>query len=80
MKRKRITVYDTGEEWADRYTVVIGNDVFGMSSNALQPNGINMWYGSKDSNLAKCAGKRVKVKDLPPEVQEAIRRRVTDGA
>ncbi len=40
-----IQVYDNGGETFDRYTVIIDNDVFGMSENPLSASGFNQWCG-----------------------------------
>mgnify|MGYP001558278080 FL=1 len=44
--RPNVTVYDNGGKTADRFTVLIGDDVFAMSSDANMPNGVCMYIGS----------------------------------
>lgn len=42
-----IKVLDSGEDtFCDRYTVIIGKDVFGMSNNACSPQGFNQYEGT----------------------------------
>jgi hypothetical protein len=42
-QQPNVDVWDNGGETADRYTVIIGDDVFAMSDNATAPNGVNMY-------------------------------------
>lgn len=78
-----VVVYDNGGKTADRYTVVIDNEyVFGMSDNARQPNGFNQFAGTVgelklDNNPS--LGKKVDVKTLPKEVQDAIKDRISSN-
>ena len=77
----KVTVYDNGGESMDRYTVVIGDDVFGMSENPGSPQGFNQWAGNvgKDIRLGSHLGKVVKVTSLPKPVQKAIKDRMKEG-
>jgi hypothetical protein len=72
----RIEVYhDESGRYFDEYTVVIGNSVFGMSKNALSPQGFNQYCSEKrECNFAK--EKKIQLRDLPDEVKEAIKRRI----
>ena len=45
MNNEKISVFDNGGETIDRYTVIIGNLVYGMSSNATSPSGFNQYCG-----------------------------------
>ena len=70
---KGVIVYDSGPKFADRYTVFIGKDVYGMSSDANMPNGVNMYAGSTDEiKKGKHHGKRIDVKKLPKGTKIAI--------
>lgn len=77
-KRIKTLVYDNSGNTVDRYTVYIPNgysgwDVYYMSQNACSPNGVNLY---SDTVLAFTApGKAVRIRDLPKEVQTAIKRR-----
>lgn len=73
---KRVEVYDNdGETW-DRYTVIIDGDVFGMSENALSPQGFNQWSGSLKDLPGARQGERITLESLPEDVQTAIDVRV----
>ena len=65
-----VTVYDDGGKTIDRYTVVIGNDVYGMSDNCLSPNGFNQYCGELSEMDVGAFGEI-----LPKEKQSAILRR-----
>jgi hypothetical protein len=74
----RIVVWDNGGETADRYTVQIGRDIYTMSDNPLSPQGVNMYDTTLAKNEKLCTGldTKVRVKDLPKEVQRAIKARM----
>lgn len=75
MKRHTIEVYDNGGETFDRYTVIIDGVVYGMSANALQPNGFNQFCGLIADLPGAREGERITIESLPEEVQGAIQRR-----
>lgn len=75
----KIRVFDSGEDcFSDRYTVIISNDVFGMSNNACSPNGFNQYIGTigldlSEENLLQVIGEeKTPLRTLPSEVLEAI--------
>ncbi len=73
---KIMAVYDAGERFADRYSVIFDNgDVYGMSSNADQPNGCCIYYGNihKDLSMKNVAANACKVGDLSGLPQGALR-------
>ena len=74
----KITVYDNGGKTMDRFTVVIGDDVFGMSEDPTSPQGFNQWAGiaGKDIRLGAHLGKIVKVTSLSKTLQKAIKDRL----
>ena len=77
-----VTVYDNGGSTMDRYTVIIGDDVFGMSDNTTSPQGFNQWAGSisdKDIVIGSHLGKKVKTTSLPKDVQKAIKDRMKEA-
>ena len=75
MKTPKVTVYDNGGKTYDRYTVVIGKDVFGMSENAW---GFNQYCGEvgREVILGKHLGK--KLKGIPESIVQAVVNRCKD--
>jgi hypothetical protein len=64
--------------YADRYTIVIGQDVFAMSDQPSHPQGINQFCGELGGRLpplTKDWGQEVDVSELPKTVQEAVNQR-----
>lgn len=78
MSEKEVVVYDEeSNNFQDRYTVVIGNDVYSMSDNAHRPDGVNMWVGTTDEiPLGDHLGKKKMFDELPDNIKEAIRIRM----
>lgn len=76
MDTKKITVYDNGGETLDRYTVITPRGVFGMSRDALSPQGFNMYLGERHEFRTGALGDIVTFESLDDDVQEAIRRRM----
>lgn len=66
-----LRIFDTGKEYADRYTVIINQSLYTMSENPSSPQGINM-YCCEIPKDYKSTGKKIKMKDLPKEVRWAI--------
>jgi hypothetical protein len=64
--------------YSDKYTVV-GPDksIFGMSDNADQPNGVNMYIGQLGDKIktVKKMGKRLKTNEIPIPIATAIMKR-----
>ena len=78
MTKKDIQVFDNLGETFDRYTVVIGKNVYTMSHNPTSPQGFNQYAGElgKDINLDMLQkGELVKYLSLPEDVQKAIQKR-----
>jgi hypothetical protein len=72
-------IFDVGDDtFMDRYTVVIGEDVYGMSDNPLSPQGFNQ-YCCTTAELVGQNGVEVAMGDLPKDVQTAIGQRTEDG-
>ena len=63
----RIRVFDSGEGTADRYTVYIGKDAYGMSRDADMPNGVCMYLGLKSPEKVgpEVLGREYVVGDMP---------------
>lgn len=76
----KVIIYDNGGETMDRYTVIIGDDVFGMSENPTSAQGFNQWAGNvgKDIRIGPHLGKAVKMPSVPKEVQKAIKDRMKE--
>lgn len=76
-----VTVYDEGDASThkDRYTVVIGQDVYGMSEDAEDPHGFNHWLGNvANIQPGEHLGEEVKMGSLPEQVKNAIKARISD--
>ena len=71
-----ITIIDSGEEVVDKFTVVIGNQVFTMSIDPRQPNGFNQYAGEAEDFDGFAGANRVTVND---EVLRAILERVSES-
>ncbi len=76
-----IQVYDNNGKTWDRYTIVIsepdGVNVYGMSTNPLDPDGFNQWSGDSSDNLSmETAGDQVSYSSLPIMVRKAIANRL----
>ena len=67
-----IQVFDSGEQFADRYTVIIGDDAYGMSHDADQPNGYNQCVEARYAY-----GKPIVLGELPKGTLIAIIQRLT---
>lgn len=77
VKHAKIIVYDNNGKTFDRYTIFIGNAVFGMSLNPFSPQGFSQYDGERSQiKEGKHLGKRVSFASLSNEVQKAIKARV----
>ena len=82
MQNHKIYAFDNGGKTWDRYTIIIDDQVFGMSDNANSPSGFNQWNGELSDFTAindalaghtdKNIGKAISTPDLPLEVRLAI--------
>jgi len=82
---KYIRCFDSGDKFADRYTVIFTHaDKFGMqgrtvgigmSSNPFHPQGVGMHfdYAAHECNGKSGLGKRIKFSDLSPECQRVVK-------
>lgn len=72
----RIGIWDNGGKTIDRYTVVIGRAVYGMSLHPTDPQGFNQYSHTLEKGVAlsppKDWGKKIPFEKLPGEVQVAI--------
>ncbi len=71
---KGVRVFDNGGETVDRYTVVIDQDVYGMSSNPFgEFNQYNFTMSEgMQLDMDKLEDKEVAIIDLPENVIKAI--------
>lgn len=76
----KIRIFDNEGETIDRYTVQIERDVYGMSYNALSPQGVNLYnFTLKKGERLGNVGKKINFDDLPEDVQKAIKERMKSG-
>lgn len=76
---KNIIVYDNGGETVDRYTVIIGQDVYGMSHNPTNPQGFNQYLGNlEDTFFTDFDHLLDKLAEVPKEIESAVRDRLTE--
>ncbi len=78
-----VEVYDNGGKTADRFTVIIGDFVYGMSMDPGHPQGFDQFShtASPDNlkilrNSPSTIGKRISFYNLPESVQLAIKVRM----
>lgn len=77
MKAQALAIYDNGGLSWDRYTIVIGHDVFGMSENPKSPDGFNQYTGAvEEFPSTEILGKEKLLEELPKEVRLAIQERM----
>lgn len=68
-------VYTNGGKTFDRYTVILGGDVYTMSHNPLSPQGFNQYAGRLNELTGARQGRRLK--HIPDCLTEAIKQRIT---
>lgn len=76
-KKNQIQIFDNGGKTADRFTVLIGKDVFGMGDNFNQFSftiGDRMGEHQLNPNILK--EKKLKFTDVPKNIQNMIKERV----
>jgi|GEM_PF-2423238 len=71
-----VKVYDNEGESFDRYTVLIGEDAYGMSENAMSPQGFNQFLGDVGAIAIEDLGRKIEENEIPSQIQEAIRDRI----
>lgn len=71
-----VKVFDNGGKTYDRYTVIIGYDVFTMSPNPSSPQGINQYSGPVQLiDLETSSRLGVHLPQIPKELEAAIEAR-----
>ena len=78
MKKHKIVCYDNNGKSFDRYTIIIDKYVFGMSSNALSPQGFNQFCCEKHELNCDNLGEKIQYKNLPNDVKQAIKERIME--
>jgi len=77
-----MAIYDNGGRSFDRYSIIFKDgDLVGMSHNPKSPQGFNQYSGNiKEWGLKDLShlGKETNIKDLSPEIQNAIEKRIGD--
>jgi hypothetical protein len=74
----KIKIFDNFGQTFDRYTVLIDDDLYTMSYNALAPNGMNQYMG-KVANFYEPEGEEeIAFSDLPKYVKKAICNRLAN--
>jgi hypothetical protein len=77
----KVKVYDTGSNGMDRYTAVIGKDMYALSSDPLSVRGVNQYSGEigkgwHEKELKTQLGKRIPLNKIPTQVKIAIKQRL----
>jgi len=77
---KNVKVYDY-KKGLDRYTILIGDGAFGMSSNPFHPQGFDMFVGdvgkgAHEIKAGKHLGKKVDPNELSDDLRHAIIQRI----
>lgn len=74
--KPKVVVYDNGGKTVDRYTVIIGTSVYGMSDNPNHPQGLNQYAGEvgQDVKVGSHLGK--KLSKVPKEIEKAVKQRM----
>lgn len=76
----KIVIWDNGGKTIDRYTVLIGGEVYGMSDDPHHPQGFNQYsHTIKKGEIYRggsAPGKKVAFEKLPDGVQIAIAERM----
>jgi len=73
-----LEVYDNGGETIDRYTAIIGHDVYGMSKRPSSPQGVNQFSCGTNQLVADRSELGREITDfseLPDTVVQAIDKR-----
>lgn len=66
-----IQIFDKGNDEADRFIVLIGEDAHAMSENATSDNGVNKYIGNRKGFDVKNT-REVRFEDAPDQLKQAI--------
>lgn len=75
MKETTERYFDNGGQTIDRYTIIIGSGVYGMSENPTHAQGFNQYCGEVeefDLSDNEGVGQAIEWGELPEDVQKAI--------
>ncbi len=75
---KTLRIFDNGGDTADRYTVIIGNDVFGMGDKPKDPGGFNQYSGDLSEFPKDLSHLGKELTSVPDNLKEAIAERAKD--
>lgn len=67
-----LRIWDNGGLTADRFSVRLGADIYAMSSDANQPNGVCMYVMRGDYTVKDGEAEVTRLNDLPAGVQRQI--------
>lgn len=72
-------LFDNGGMSFDRFTLITRGAAFGLSENALSPQGFNQFLCDEDELVEdKHLGIRIELEDLPLEVYQAVMNRIQE--
>ena len=71
-KEANVVIYDNGGETLDRYTIFIGDDVYGMSEQGC---GFNMYIGDR-TEIAEGDHLGIMLDHIPHGIKNAINERL----
>lgn len=77
MKAQALAIYDNGGKTWDRYTVIIGGDVYTMSENADTPGGFNQFMDRVENIPYNKHDKKKMFHEVPMETRNAIIQRLS---
>ena len=76
MQPSDIRVFDNSGKTFDRYTILIGNDIYVMSHNPNSPQGLNQYQGfTQETNVLDSQP----MENIPIEITRAIAKHIFDN-
>lgn len=76
LPNNNLIIFDKGPKAPSRYTIIIGKDVYVMSSEPRGENGINEHVGHTRNLNVSTLGKQVSLIQVPRSVRLAIARKL----
>lgn len=71
---KKLEIYDNKGKVFDKYTVIIGSDIYTMSRNPGSPQGACVYHGTTcDRKYLERHNTKIALMDLPEPVQNRIK-------
>ena len=76
--KPQVQVFDNGGKTVDRYTIIIGESIYCMSSDPTNPQGVNQCAGTWKPlpGMVHSMGKLLD--HIPEEIQRAIEERIKE--